>query len=150
MFLNSDPAAHNSKINIQERQTLVERNVTFNQHGSHLGRWWTQRLQKSTLQIWPGHGNFKRKTGSKISVNHWDRESSSSSTACRLILWSPSRCYLVHSLLSTLLKGKLRKRPGHLLGAFCWGWWWFNHSVVSDSFDPMDCSPPGSSVHGTF
>ena len=21
-------------------------------------------------------------------------------------------------------------------------------SVVSDSFDPMDCSPPGSSVHG--
>ena len=25
----------------------------------------------------------------------------------------------------------------------CW-WWWFSHSV----FDPMDCSPPGSSVHG--
>ena len=23
-----------------------------------------------------------------------------------------------------------------------------NHSVVSDSCDPMDCSPPGSSVHG--
>jgi len=22
------------------------------------------------------------------------------------------------------------------------------HSVVSDSCDPMDCSPPGSSVHG--
>ena len=23
-----------------------------------------------------------------------------------------------------------------------------SHSVVSDSLDPMDCSPPGSSVHG--
>ena len=26
--------------------------------------------------------------------------------------------------------------------------WWFSHSVVSDSCDPMDCSPPVSSVHG--
>ena len=26
--------------------------------------------------------------------------------------------------------------------------WWFSHSVVSNSCDPMDCSPPGSSVHG--
>ena len=24
----------------------------------------------------------------------------------------------------------------------------FSHSVVSNSCDPMDCSPPGSSVHG--
>ena len=23
-------------------------------------------------------------------------------------------------------------------------------SVVSDSFHPMDCSPPGSSIHGIF
>ena len=23
-------------------------------------------------------------------------------------------------------------------------------SVMSDSYDPMDCSPPGSSVHGIF
>ena len=23
-----------------------------------------------------------------------------------------------------------------------------SHSAVSDSWDPMDCSPPGSSVHG--
>ena len=30
-------------------------------------------------------------------------------------------------------------------------WWlWFSHQVVSDSCDPMDCSPPGSSVHGIF
>ena len=28
--------------------------------------------------------------------------------------------------------------------------WWFSHKVVSDSCDPMDCSPPGSSVHGIF
>ena len=27
---------------------------------------------------------------------------------------------------------------------------WFTHSVMSDSCDPMDCSPPGSSVHGIF
>ena len=25
---------------------------------------------------------------------------------------------------------------------------WFSCSVMSDSCDPMDCSPPGSSVHG--
>ena len=25
-----------------------------------------------------------------------------------------------------------------------------SHSVVSDSYYPMDCSPPGSSVHGTL
>ena len=24
------------------------------------------------------------------------------------------------------------------------------HSVMSDSFDPMDCRPPGSSAHGIF
>ena len=31
-----------------------------------------------------------------------------------------------------------------------WGWvkGWFSCSVVSDSCDPMDCSPPGSSVQG--
>src|SRR5574340_152567 len=29
-------------------------------------------------------------------------------------------------------------------------WWWFSLSVVSDSFDPIDCSLPGSSVHGIF
>ena len=27
-------------------------------------------------------------------------------------------------------------------------WWWFSHQVMPDSCDPMDCSPPGSSVHG--
>ena len=26
--------------------------------------------------------------------------------------------------------------------------WWFSQKLVSDSCDPMDCSPPGSSVHG--
>ena len=28
--------------------------------------------------------------------------------------------------------------------------WKWSHSVVSDSSDPMDCSLPGSSVHGIF
>ena len=27
-------------------------------------------------------------------------------------------------------------------------WWWFSQSVIFDSWDPMDCSLPGSSVHG--
>ena len=27
-------------------------------------------------------------------------------------------------------------------------WWWFRCQVVSNSCDPMDCSLPGSSVHG--
>ena len=26
--------------------------------------------------------------------------------------------------------------------------WWFSRSVVSDSCNPLDCSPPGSSAHG--
>ena len=30
----------------------------------------------------------------------------------------------------------------------CYKWrWWFSRSVVSDSCNPMGCSPPGSSVH---
>ena len=27
------------------------------------------------------------------------------------------------------------------------GDWWLSHRVVPDSQDPVDCSPPGSSVH---
>ena len=27
-------------------------------------------------------------------------------------------------------------------------WWWFSHYVVSHCCDRVDCSPPGSSVHG--
>ena len=27
-------------------------------------------------------------------------------------------------------------------------WWWFGHSVMSDSCNPMNCSPSGSSVLG--
>ena len=29
-------------------------------------------------------------------------------------------------------------------------WWWFSCSVMSNSCNPMDCCPPGSSVHGIF
>ena len=28
-----------------------------------------------------------------------------------------------------------------------WSWRWLSCSVLSNSWDPMDCSPPGSSVH---
>ena len=28
--------------------------------------------------------------------------------------------------------------------------WWFSHWVMSDSWEPMDCSPRGSSGHGIF
>ena len=43
------------------------------------------------------------------------------------------------------------RRPVACLGARAFykpWWWWFSHKVVSDSCNPMDCSPPGSSVHG--
>ena len=33
------------------------------------------------------------------------------------------------------------------LGTYKWKW---SRSVMSDPFDPMDCSLPGSSVHGIF
>ena len=29
-----------------------------------------------------------------------------------------------------------------------WCWWRFSHEVMSNSCNPMDCNPPGSSVHG--
>ena len=29
-------------------------------------------------------------------------------------------------------------------------WWWSSHSVLSNACGPMDCSLPGSSVHGIF
>ena len=36
--------------------------------------------------------------------------------------------------------------PSH--SCYLWWWWWFSCSVVSNSCDPMDCGPPGSSVYG--
>ena len=36
----------------------------------------------------------------------------------------------------------------HIRTLFSYWWWWFSRQVVSDSFDPMDCSLSGSSVHG--
>ena len=43
----------------------------------------------------------------------------------------------------------------HLLNIRCQALWYmcvcvYMHSVVSDSCDPVDCSPPGTSVHGIF
>ena len=31
---------------------------------------------------------------------------------------------------------------------FWWWWWWFSCWVMSNAWDSMDCSPPGSSLHG--
>ena len=36
----------------------------------------------------------------------------------------------------------------HIRTLFSYWWWWFSRQVVSDSCDPMDCSLPGSFVHG--
>ena len=49
-------------------------------------------------------------------------------------------------MVSLTSKGQLWKQPfskNHLFVCLL-----FSHSVVSDSHDPMDCSPPGPSVHG--
>ena len=34
--------------------------------------------------------------------------------------------------------------------AYLWGWVFVLFLVMSDSCNPVDCSPPGSSVHGIF
>ena len=49
--------------------------------------------------------------------------------------WRPRR---------TIKKRKIKKKKACLILVV----WWFSHSVVSNSCDPMDCNPPGSSVHG--
>ena len=41
-----------------------------------------------------------------------------------------------------------RRLTRHAPSSVSQGEWWFRHSLVSDSCDPMDCSPPGSSVCG--
>ena len=51
--------------------------------------------------------------------------------------WNPPwlHCHPLHSTLTQLAS---QEGP--------W-WWWFSRSVMSNSCDPMDCGPPGSSVH---
>ena len=56
-----------------------------------------------------------------------------SSSKCLFHSWT-SEWMLVQSHISLHGKGN------------AW-WWWFNLSVMSNSCDPMDWSPPGSSVH---
>ena len=44
-----------------------------------------------------------------------------------------------------------RSKFPHMVGWICWHENWSEserHSVMSDSCNPMDCSPPGSSVYG--
>ena len=59
--------------------------------------------------------------------------------------WGPDKWSYFPTALSVF---KPRHSDSSLPSCFCFWWWWFSCSIVSDSFDPMDYSPPGSSVHG--
>ena len=65
-----------------------------------------------------------------------------------------SRPLLTHSLfpppltVSFLLQVLLAAQPSSPFPPAVFLRWWFTRSVVSDSCDPEDCSPPGSSDHG--
>ena len=61
-------------------------------------------------------------------------------TVCELKYEGRSSC--LPSLLRTWVSG-----DSYVFLLFTHPWWWFSHSVMSDSCDAMDCSPPGSSVH---
>ena len=43
---------------------------------------------------------------------------------------------------------KLFRQVITYIGILYWWGWGFSHSVMSGSCNPMDCTPPGSSVHG--
>ena len=60
----------------------------------------------------------------------------------------PKGCWLVAVSISTAFLRVIRNILENVLGCKL-PWWWFSLPVVSDSCNPMDCSPPGSSsVHG--
>ena len=60
--------------------------------------------------------------------------------------WPISEIFVLkYQVPATLLWWNHKVLIHTLIGVF---WCWFNHSVVSDSWDPLDCSPPGFSVHG--
>ena len=55
--------------------------------------------------------------------------------------------------LILILKCRLKSwliyfKPSNLNLSYTSKWWWVSRSVVSNSCDPMDCSPPGPSVRG--
>ena len=64
-----------------------------------------------------------------------------------------SERYLIHNLAisywTTRGKQLMELQMGIMfLRSSNTGFPWFSHSVMSDSCDSMDCTPPGSSVHG--
>ena len=59
-----------------------------------------------------------------------------------LILF-PQRTFIYLLLLQKLYTGQLCFLDNFYSGGLC-----VSDSVVSDSWDPVDCSPPGSFVHG--
>ena len=54
----------------------------------------------------------------------------------------------VHRGIRNMNRRKFMKRAVHSVQGL--GKWKWSRSVVSDSLQPMDCSPPSSSVHGIF
>ena len=60
-------------------------------------------------------------------------------------------CHLTHTYLKLFRLFLIIFHSLPLLCELNLGWWWhFSLQVVSDSCNTMDCSPPGSSVHGTL
>ena len=77
-------------------------------------------------------------------------------TLCKPIDWEPLsmafsrreswRGWPFHSLIQRIFPSQ---GSNHCLLLLCHlSLWWFSCSVMSDSWDPMGCSPPGSSFHG--
>ena len=63
-------------------------------------------------------------------------------------IWGGDQHVGDHPELETLApRTVMNPKTGGTNRGGCWRWW-FSCSVVSDSWDPMDCSLPGSSVHG--
>ena len=65
--------------------------------------------------------------------------------------WKINNVILRFCTFNRLPGDAIEADPNHTVGKTLWTvywWWWFSHEVVSDSYDLMDCNPPGSSVHG--
>ena len=63
--------------------------------------------------------------------------------------WVCISCHLTHNYLKLFMLFLIIFPSPTLLCELNLGWWWqFTLQVMSDSCDPMDCSPSGSSVHG--
>ena len=65
--------------------------------------------------------------------------------------WISSLPVSYHCISSQIVVSFWRRKDTFGRWRQCWTllvWWLFSRSVVSNSFDPVDCRPPVSSVHG--